>query len=357
MITSYVDESPTKKVFTFEVPADDVRKATDRTVKALAKQVRLPGFRPGKVPPEMIKRRFAEEVKGEVLEHLIQATVGEALREKHLVPLGQPKIGDLKFAFEEPLSFRVDLEVRPAVEPKDYRGLKVPAGNAVPTDAEIDAFIGRIREGHATYEPIAVLRARGHQGLVPEGRREGLRGLKDDGRGRRRADDAGAFRARAQRRAWSHRDVPEGLGGRRARQGLRGKDRPVHGAPRSAQGARPAGARRRARAPGPDAARRRGCRGSEPRDAAREGCRVAETREGAGGEGGAAPRRPRRPPRSPRSPGARDDGRIGSRFRTQGLRPASDARGRRPEGRAGRLEQPPQGRPALGRAPREGVDR
>ena len=129
MITSYVDESPTKKVFTFEVPADDVRKATDRTVKAFAKQVRLPGFRPGKVPPEMIKRRFAEEVKGEVLEHLIQATVGEALREKHLVPLGKPKIGDLKFAFEEPLSFRVDLEVRPAVEPKDYRGLKVPAGS------------------------------------------------------------------------------------------------------------------------------------------------------------------------------------------------------------------------------------
>jgi len=154
MITSYVDESPTKKVFTIEVPADDVRRATDRTVKALAKQVRLPGFRPGKVPPEMIKRRFAEEVKGEVLEHLIQATVGEALREKHLVPLGQPKIGDLKFAFEEPLSFRVDLEVRPAVEPKDYRGLKVPAGNAVPSGEEIDALVGRIRDSHATYEPI-----------------------------------------------------------------------------------------------------------------------------------------------------------------------------------------------------------
>ena len=154
MITSFVDESPTKKVFTFEVPAEDVRKATERTVKAFAKQVRLPGFRPGKVPPDMIRKRFAEEVKGEVLEHLIQASVGEALREKNLVPLGQPKIGDLKFAFEEPLSFRVDLEVRPAVEPKDYRGLKVPAGDAVPTAEEIDALIGRIREGHAAYEPI-----------------------------------------------------------------------------------------------------------------------------------------------------------------------------------------------------------
>jgi trigger factor len=154
MITSFVDESPTKKVFTFEVPADDVRKATERTVKAFAKQVRLPGFRPGKVPPDMIRKRFAEEVKGEVLERLIQASVGEALREKNLVPLGQPKIGDLKFAFEEPLSFRVDLEVRPVVEPKDYRGLKVPAGDAVPTAEEIDTLVGRIREGHAAYEPI-----------------------------------------------------------------------------------------------------------------------------------------------------------------------------------------------------------
>ena len=154
MITSYVDESPTKKVFNFEVPADDVRKATDRTVKAFAKQVRLPGFRPGKVPPDMIKKRYAEDVKNDVLEHLIQASVGEALREKNLVPLGQPKIGDLKFAFDEPLSFKVEIEVRPAVEPKDYRGLKVPAGNAVPTAEDIDRLIGRIREGHSTYEPI-----------------------------------------------------------------------------------------------------------------------------------------------------------------------------------------------------------
>lgn len=154
MITSFVDESPTKKVLTLEVPADEVRKATDHAVKAFAKHVRLPGFRPGKVPPDMIRKRFAEEVKGEVLEQLINASVGEALREKNLVALGQPKIGDLKFAFGEPLSFRADLEVRPAVEPKDYRGLKVPAGDAVPSAAEIDAFIARIREGQATYEPI-----------------------------------------------------------------------------------------------------------------------------------------------------------------------------------------------------------
>jgi len=154
MITSYEDQSPTKKVLTFEVPADEVRAATEKTVRAFAKQVRLPGFRPGKAPSSIIRARFAEEIKGEVLERLVQESVGEALREKKLIPLGRPKVADLKFEFEAPLSFKVDLEVRPPVDPKDYRGLKVPSGSATPSSEEIDRVLARIREGHATYEAV-----------------------------------------------------------------------------------------------------------------------------------------------------------------------------------------------------------
>jgi trigger factor len=154
MITSFVDESPTKKVLTIEVPADDVRKATGRATKAMAKSVRLPGFRPGKVPPELIRSRFAEEVKGEVVESLVKAALFETVEEKNLTMLGQPRISDLKFAFDEPLSFRVELEVRPEVDPKDYRGLKVPAGDAHVSPDEIDSVIRRFRESHATYDPI-----------------------------------------------------------------------------------------------------------------------------------------------------------------------------------------------------------
>ncbi len=154
MITSFVDQSPTKKSMTVEVPADEVKRETDRTVRGLAKQIRLPGFRPGKVPPEIIKKRFADAVRDEVIEHLVNETVLAALKERGLVPLGRPKIDDLKFEFEAPLSFKVDLEVRPPVAPKDYRGLKVPAGSAVPSAEEIDGVLERIREGRATYEPI-----------------------------------------------------------------------------------------------------------------------------------------------------------------------------------------------------------
>jgi trigger factor len=154
MLTSFVDESPTKKTLTFEVPAEDVKAATEKTIKVFAKQVRLPGFRPGKAPAHIIRQRFAEEIKGEVLERLIQESLAEALREKNLVPLGQPKIADLKFEFEAPLAFKVDLEVRPVIEPKDYRGLKVPEGSTAVTDEDVDRVLGRIREGHATYDAV-----------------------------------------------------------------------------------------------------------------------------------------------------------------------------------------------------------
>ncbi|HEV8269589.1 MAG TPA: trigger factor [Thermoanaerobaculia bacterium] len=154
MITQFVDESPTKKSFTLEIPADIVRQATDRAARALGKQVRLPGFRPGKAPLDLLKKRFAEAIREEVLDHLVRDAVGDALREKKLFPVGNPKIEDLKFEPDAPVSFRVDLEVRPVVEPKEYRGLKVPSESVEPSAEEIDRVFQRIREGHASYEAI-----------------------------------------------------------------------------------------------------------------------------------------------------------------------------------------------------------
>jgi trigger factor len=101
-----------------------------------------------------VKKRFAEEIRGEVLERLVQESVGEALQEKGLVPLGKPKIEEVSYLAGAPLSFRVDLEVRPPVHPKDFRGLKVPSESTAPTDADIDGVMGRLRESHAAYEPI-----------------------------------------------------------------------------------------------------------------------------------------------------------------------------------------------------------
>lgn len=154
MINSFVDESPTKKSLTVEIPAEEVRRVTDRTARKVARELELPGFRKGKVPPDLVRKRFADALKNEVVEHLVQEAVAEALKERSLVPLGPPKVGEVKFEFDAPLSFSVELEVRPPVAPKDYRGLKVPAGSSTPTAEEIALVLERLREGHAHFDAV-----------------------------------------------------------------------------------------------------------------------------------------------------------------------------------------------------------
>lgn len=153
-ITSYVEESPTKRTMSLEIPLEEVLEATEKAAKALARQVRLPGFRPGKVPPAIVKKRFAEELKGEVLESLLRETLREAFEEKGISPVGEPKIDDLKFEADAPLTFKVEVEHRPSVAPKDYRGLKVPTEPTDPKEEEIASALERIREGRASFEPV-----------------------------------------------------------------------------------------------------------------------------------------------------------------------------------------------------------
>jgi len=141
-ITSYVEESPTKRSLSLEIPLEQVLAATEKAARTLARQVRLPGFRPGKVPPAIVKKRFADDLKSEVLESLLRQTLHDAFHEKGIVPVGEPKIDDLKFEADAPLTFKVEVEHRPTVAPKDYRGLKVPTDPVIPTDEEVAEKLG-----------------------------------------------------------------------------------------------------------------------------------------------------------------------------------------------------------------------
>ena len=153
-ITSYVEESPTKKSMSLEIPAETVRDATEKAARTLARQIRLPGFRPGKVPASIVKNRFADELKSEVLETLLRDSLRTAFDEKGIRPVGEPKIDDLKFEPDAPLTFKVVVEHRPEVAPKDYRGLKVPTEPTEPTEEEVASALERIREGRASFEPV-----------------------------------------------------------------------------------------------------------------------------------------------------------------------------------------------------------
>src|ERR1700682_401044 len=89
-----------------EIPADEVSKAMDRVTKEFAKVARIPGFRPGKAPMTLIRRRFADDIKGEVLQSLVPERVEKAVSEQKLMPGSQPQGETLDFNEGQPLKFK-----------------------------------------------------------------------------------------------------------------------------------------------------------------------------------------------------------------------------------------------------------
>ncbi len=84
-------EATCRRELELEISAEEVSKATEKVAKELSRVARVPGFRPGKAPVTLIKRRFAEEIKGEVLQSLVPETVEKAVAEHKLTPVSQPR--------------------------------------------------------------------------------------------------------------------------------------------------------------------------------------------------------------------------------------------------------------------------
>src|SRR6185503_19695999 len=119
MKTEFQDVSETQKNLTIEIPSDVVDAEIDRVAKGYSKQARLPGFRPGKVPSNIIKQRFRDEIHHEVMHGLIPRAVEEALQERGIEPVSTPDIKDVSLREGEPLKFTADIETVPPFDPGD----------------------------------------------------------------------------------------------------------------------------------------------------------------------------------------------------------------------------------------------
>src|SRR5260370_19111418 len=116
-------EASCRRELDLEIPAEEVTKATERVAKELARVARVPGFRPGKAPISLIKRKFAEDIKGEVLQSLVPERVEKAVVEQKLTPVSQPQVDKLDFNEGQPLKFRAVFEVLPEFELRAYKNL------------------------------------------------------------------------------------------------------------------------------------------------------------------------------------------------------------------------------------------
>src|SRR2546429_9382774 len=147
-------EATCRRELELEIPAEDVAKATERVAKELARVARAPGFRPGKAPVALIKRRFADDIKGEVLQSLVPERVEKAVAEQKLSPVSQPQVDKLDFNEGQPLKFRAVFEVLPEFELGDYKNLAFEMPTMDITDADVTKTLEEMRERAAAFAPV-----------------------------------------------------------------------------------------------------------------------------------------------------------------------------------------------------------
>ncbi|MGZ4839362.1 MAG: trigger factor [Terriglobales bacterium] len=146
--------SATRREIQVEIPAEVVSRETENVIQKMQKVARLPGFRAGKVPSTVIRQRFAEEIKSEVVESLVPRYFHQEAEKQKLVPVSQPRVTDLHLESGEPMRFKAAFEVLPEIEVSGYHELRVDKPDTAVTEQEIEESLNRIREQQATYTPI-----------------------------------------------------------------------------------------------------------------------------------------------------------------------------------------------------------
>jgi trigger factor len=136
------------------VPAEAVKDAEEKAARRYASTVRLPGFRPGKAPATVVRKKFGEAIRQEALETLVREAYQEFVEKESIKVAAQPHIHDLKFEEGKPLTFELHLEVRPTIELARTHGFRVERPTANVTDEQINHQLDHVRDEKATWTPV-----------------------------------------------------------------------------------------------------------------------------------------------------------------------------------------------------------
>ena len=148
------DERDCRKVISVQISPDRFESEKEQALKEFVKKVSLPGFRKGKVPEDVVRQQFGADIKNEALKNVLPLAYGHIVATEKLQPLGEPIFSDIKAEENEPLSFRVDVEVAPSFEIGDYHRVKVKAEKVKVSDEEIEDVLKNLQERGAEYVTV-----------------------------------------------------------------------------------------------------------------------------------------------------------------------------------------------------------
>ena len=154
IIVEKTSEDVASKSLRVTVPAERVRQAEDRAVQYYSRQARLPGFRPGKAPAGVVRKRFGDQIRQTVLEEVIRESWETAQSAESLKPIADPSIKNLKFEAGSDIEFELLVEVRPDITLDRVGGFRVSRSIAPVTDGAVDEQLQRFREQKAAWLPV-----------------------------------------------------------------------------------------------------------------------------------------------------------------------------------------------------------
>ncbi len=143
-----------KREISVEVPAAEVTRETELQIQRYQKSARLPGFRAGHVPASIIRQRFGDGLKNDVIEVLAPRYFRKEAEKQGLIPVSQPRITDLQMHDGEPMRFKASFEVLPEVQVEGYKELRAEKPEITVTDEEVQQALTSVREQHATYTTV-----------------------------------------------------------------------------------------------------------------------------------------------------------------------------------------------------------
>ena len=143
-----------KREISVEIPADEVTREMDVIIQKYQKVARLPGFRTGHVPASIIKQRFKEDLKSDVVEALVPRHFRKEAEKLGMIPVSQPRVTDLHIHDGEPLRFKASFEVLPEIVVEGYKELRADHPEIVVKDEEVEDALNNVREQHATFTSV-----------------------------------------------------------------------------------------------------------------------------------------------------------------------------------------------------------
>ena len=148
-----------KREFKVVIQSNDIQSKVNLRLEELGRTVKLPGFRPGKVPMPVLRKRFGNSVMGEVLERAVSDSSYQAMGERGLRPAMQPKIEITSFAEGKDLEYKMAIELLPEIKPMDFKELALERLKVEPGEAEVTKAIERLAEARRQTEKVSEDRA------------------------------------------------------------------------------------------------------------------------------------------------------------------------------------------------------